>query len=196
MALETGLEGKPWYFGAVVGQLAAGVLTYLGYTLQIKEMWLSQEEQRETLNTLEDKIVRGEAAKARLPLFRQEVGVLEEELQKLVQILPQRRDVPDVLRRFRALAEQGDFVLNRFAPGIEIEKDFYNEWPISVEVQGTYHNLASFFDRMSRFSRIFNVDNLKIDNKRQGQHSVSASFVAKTFYYTTVDEESGREEGL
>ncbi len=194
MPVETGLEGKPWYLGAVVGLLAAAVLTYLGYTMQIKEMWLSQEQQVATLNSLEDNIVRGEAAKARLPVFREEVGVLEGELQKLLLILPERRDVPDVLRRFRALAEQGDFILHRFAPGTEVEKDFYNEWPISVELQGTYHNLAAFFDRMSRFSRIFNVDNLKIGNRRQGRHSVSATFIAKTFYYTAPPEDEGEEE--
>ena len=96
-----------------------------------------------------------------------------------------------MLRRFRALAEQGDFVLNRFAPGIEVEKDFYNEWPIQVELQGTYHNLARFFDRMSRFSRIFNIDNLKIDEQREAQHSISATFVAKTFVFNEakVEEE-------
>ncbi len=192
--METGLEGKPWYFGAVVGLLATGVLSYLGYTMQIKEMWATQEQQVETLYSLEDKVVRGEAAKARLPQFRQEVSVLQGELEKLLQILPPRRDVPDVLRRFRALAEQGDFVFSRFAPGAEVEKDFYNEWPISVELQGTYHNLAAFFDRMSRFSRIFNVDNLKIGNSRQGRHSVLATFVAKTFYYTAPPEDEGEEE--
>ena len=72
----------------------------------------------------------------------------------------------DVLRRFRALAEQEDFVLSEFRPGQENQKDFYNEWPITVRLQGTYHNLARFFDRMSRFSRIFNVDNLQITQTR------------------------------
>jgi len=192
--METGLEGKPWYFGAAIGLLAAGVLSFAGYSFQIKDMWAAQEKQVETLHSLEDKIVRGEAAKARLPQFRQEVAVLQGELDKLLQILPPRRDVDDVLRRFRALAEQGDFVLSRFAPGVEVEKDFYNEWPISMELQGTYHNLAGFFDRMSRFSRIFNVDNLKISNQRQGQHSIHASFVAKTFYYRVP--EGDQEEGL
>ena len=190
MALE-GLEGKPWYFGLVLGLVFTAALGFLGYTVVVKEMWKTQQDQEVELKELEDKIVRGQTAMAKLPEVREEVALLDSELEKLLLILPPQRDVPSVLRRFRALAEQGDFVLNRFAPGIEVEKDFYNEWPIQVELQGTYHNLARFFDRMSRFSRIFNIDNLKIEQQRENQHSVSATFVAKTFVFkeANVDEE-------
>ena len=190
MALE-GLEGKPWYYGLVLGLVATVGLGFAGYTLVVKEMWNTQQDQEVEMKELEDKIVRGQTAMAKLPQVREEVALLDSELAKLLLILPPQRDVPSVLRRFRALAEQGDFVLNRFAPGIEVEKDFYNEWPIQVQLQGTYHNLARFFDRMSRFSRIFNIDNLKIEQQREEQHSISATFVAKTFVFkeASVDEE-------
>ena len=53
-----------------------------------------------------------------------------------------------------------------------------------MRLRGTYHNLARFFDRMSRFSRIFNVDNLQITQARGGgQQTIQASFTAKTFVY-------------
>ena len=193
MALE-GLEGKPWYFGLVLGLVFTGALGFLGYMVVVKEMWKTQQDQEVEMKELEDKIVRGQTAMAKLPQVREEVALLDSELEKLLLILPPQRDVPSVLRRFRALAEQGDFVLNRFAPGIEVEKDFYNEWPIQVELQGTYHNLARFFDRMSRFSRIFNIDNLKIEQQRENQHSVSATFVAKTF--VLKEASVGEEEEL
>ncbi len=191
MAVETGLEGKPWYFGLVLGLVVSAGLGGLGYAMVVKDMLRTQQDQEVTMRKLEDKIVRGRTAMTKLPEVREEVALLDSELEKLLTVLPPRRDVPNVLRRFRALAEQGDFVLNRFAPGIEIEKDFYNEWPIQVELQGTYHNLARFFDRMSRFSRIFNIDNLKIEQQREEQHSISATFVAKTFVFkeASVDEE-------
>ena len=186
--MKTGLEGRPWYFGLAVGLLVLGVLGYLGYTLQIQAMQETRERQVRDIEKLQGEIARAEAAQARLPQFRREVALLEVELQKLLVILPPRRDVPTLLRRFRTLAEQGDFALNTFAPSSEVEKDFYNEWPISVELQGTYHNLAEFFDRMSRFSRIFNVDSLRIRQRPQAQHSITANFVAKTFVYKELVE--------
>jgi len=186
VAFETGLEGKAWWVGALLGAAlgTAGVL--LGIQLQLKEMHLTRDVHEGRIIELQAKISRGLAAKAKLPQFREDVALLEVQLTKLLRILPPRRDVQDVLRRFRVLAEQEDFVLAEFRPSAEIEKEFFNEWPISVRIQGTYHNLARFFDRMSRFSRIFNIDNLRIQNRRVGQHTINASFTAKTFVYKDV----------
>jgi Tfp pilus assembly protein PilO len=188
VAIETGLEGKPWWMGAAIGVGLGVAVALLGYQLQIKGMIQERERNDAQIVELQAKISRGLAAKAKLPQFREEVALLEVQLEKLLKILPPRRDVQDVLRRFRALAEQEDFVLSEFRPGQEVQKDFYNEWPITVRLQGTYHNLARFFDRMSRFSRIFNVDNLQITQARaRGQQTIQASFTAKTFVYQEAE---------
>jgi Tfp pilus assembly protein PilO len=182
------LEGKPWWVGVAIGLGLGIAAALLGYQLQIKEMYAERDRNDRQIVELQGKISRGLAAKAKLPQFREEVALLEVQLEKLLKILPPRRDVQDVLRRFRSLAEQEDFVLAEFRPGQEIQKDFYNEWPITVRIQGTYHNLARFFDRMSRFSRIFNVDNLQITQGRgASQHTIGASFTAKTFVYQETD---------
>jgi Tfp pilus assembly protein PilO len=175
--------------GVLIG-LGLGVAgAALGYQLQIKNMIQERERNNTQIVELQGKISRGLAAKAKLPQFREEVALLEVQLEKLLKILPPRRDVQDVLRRFRALAEQEDFVLTEFRPGQENQKDFYNEWPITVRLRGTYHNLARFFDRMSRFSRIFNVDNLQISQSTRGsdQQTIQASFTAKTFVYQETE---------
>ena len=188
MAIETGMEGKPWWVGVSIGLGLGLAAALLGYQLQIKQIFVEREANDRQIVELQGKISRGLAAKAKLPQFREEVALLEVQLEKLLKILPPRRDVQDVLRRFRSLAEQEDFVLSEFRPGNEVQRDFYNEWPIAVRLQGTYHNLARFFDRMSRFSRIFNVDNLQItQNRGTSQHTIAASFTAKTFVYMETD---------
>jgi hypothetical protein len=42
-----------------------------------------------------------------------------------------------------------------------------------------------FYDRISRFSRIINVENLRINALRAARstHTITADFVAKTFVY-------------
>ena len=187
MAIETGLEGKAWWVGVAIGAALGVAAALLGYQLQIKPMHAQRDANDRQIVELQGKISRGLAAKAKLPQFREEVALLEVQLEKLLRILPPRRDVQDVLRRFRSLAEQEDFVLAEFRPGAEAQKDFYNEWPITVRIEGTYHNLARFFDRMSRFSRIFNVDNLQITARGAGQHTIGASFTAKTFVYQETE---------
>lgn len=185
MAVKTGLEGKPWYFGLGVG-LGLGLVIYgLGHWqyLQPKKDELARMEGE--LQNLQTKIQEGRAAQQQLPKFREEVRQLELELDKLLRILPARRNTPDLLRRIRTLAEQGDFALKRFTPGQLSDREFFSEWPIGVSVEGTYHNLALFFDRISRFSRIINIEDLGISaiQNPNGEHTIAANFNAKTFVY-------------
>ena len=193
MALKTGLEGKPWYYGLAAGLAVAAVLYFLGswQFLQPKRDELAGQEAR--LAELQTKIQEGRAAKQELPKFREEVRQLELELDKLLRILPARRNTPDLLRRIRSLAEQGDFTLKRFTPGLLSDKEFFSEWPIAVSLEGTYHNLALFFDRISRFSRIINIEDLAITALTApggGQHTIAATFNAKTFVYKEPEPEA------
>lgn len=186
--MQTGLEGKPWYVGLAAGLVTGAVLLGLGYYLKLSPMRKELEGKKARLAELQTKIEEGEAAARELPRFQEEVHQLELELDKLLRILPARRNTPDLLRRIRSLAEQGDFALKRFTPGPLADQDFYSEWPIAIDVEGSYHNLALFFDRISRFSRIINIENLKITafQARTGGgsgHSIKATFNAKTFVY-------------
>jgi type IV pilus assembly protein PilO len=63
--------------------------------------------------------------------------------------------------------------------------EYYQEWPINVDVEGTYHNLGMFFDRVGRLSRLVNVGNLKIANQTtpRPSNTIKVSCVATTFVY-------------
>jgi len=185
VAIKTGLEGKPWYVGLGVG-LGIGALIFGVVSWRVLQPMRDQLAAGEAqLAELQTKIQEGRAAKQQLPKFREEVRQLETELDKLLRILPARRNTPDLLRRIRSLAEQGDFALRRFTPGQLSDKEFFSEWPIAVSVEGGYHNLAQFFDRISRFSRIINIEDLTVTAlpAARGTHTLSASFNAKTFVY-------------
>jgi len=190
---QTGLEGKPWYVGVLVGLVIAG-LGYAGlHQFKLKPQKAELQRQENVLAELQRKIQAGRAAQAKLPRFREEARQLELQLDQLLDILPSRRNTQELLRRIRSLTEQGDFNLLRFTPGRQIDRDFYSEWPITISLQGTYHNLALMFDRVSRFSRIINVEGLKIDTARNpGRHSISASFRAKTFIYKKPELEGAQ----
>jgi type IV pilus assembly protein PilO len=186
MAIQTGLEGKPWYVSALAGLAFGAVLFFLGFWFFARPMKKEIEQKQGRLTELQAKIQEGRAAERQLPQFREEVRRLELQLDKLLRILPARRNTPELLRRIRALTEQGNFDLIQFRPGNFRDKDFYSEWPIFIQLNGTYHNLGMFFDRVSHFSRIVNVDNLNITalrGRRAGDHTIHATFTAKTFIY-------------
>jgi Tfp pilus assembly protein PilO len=62
-----------------------------------------------------------------------------------------------------------------------------------VDLGGNYHNLALFFDRIRRFRRLVNIDNLKIDAipDQTNSRTIKAAFVAKTFVYTETETLAG-----
>ncbi|HEY7111721.1 MAG TPA: type 4a pilus biogenesis protein PilO [Thermoanaerobaculia bacterium] len=185
MALELKLEEKKWSFAIGMGLLIGIALAAAVHYAWFRNINADIRNKRTELEQLQQEIEKGRAAERKLAQFREEVKRLELELSKLLQILPSKRNTEELIKRIEALTRQGDFTLKKFTPGEFVPKEFYSEWPIEIVVDGTYHNLALFFDRMSRFSRIINVEELKINalDNAPGK-SIAANFVAKTFIYT------------
>src|SRR5919108_1953892 len=147
---------------------------------------IDEEKQKETrLEDLRRQIRELEVTASRLQEFQREVALLEAKLETLKRILPPEKETPDLMRKVQSLAAQSNLNIRTFTPAATVNKEFYQEWPINMSVDGSYHNLGYFFDRVSRLSRLGNVGNLKI-NASQSQtpsKTISADCVATTFVY-------------
>ena len=186
------LEGRPWYFGLAIGiVLAAGVVFAANYFL-IADIDAQIKSAETTIKDLDTKIEQGRSAQRKLPQFREEVRRLELELEKLRRILPSTRNTEEIIKKIKSLVDQGDFVLHKltFPKLAQVSGgDPYAEWPISVSVDGRYHNLAILFNRLSNFSRIMNVEQITIGALNvQTEKTITSDFVAKTFVYVEPKE--------
>ena len=182
MAID--LNDKPWYVAVIVG-LVLGVALFVVLQMYVfKDMQAECANLQISIDELEREIEKGLAAKADLPKLEEDIKNLELDLDRLRRILPTKKETDSLLKKLKQLTERGHFRLTRFTPGDFVDMDFYQEWPIKVELDGTYHELGKFFDRLSRFSRIINVDNLTISpTKGSSGFTIHASFVQKTFIY-------------
>jgi type IV pilus assembly protein PilO len=185
------IDGKPIWVGLLIALALIGAAVGAVHYFLVVDI---EEEIRGTEATIADldkKIEQGRAAQRKLPQFREEVRRLEIELEKLRRILPSSRNTEEIIRKLKSLVDQGDFVLRRLTfPDLAAAKpgDPYSEWPISVQVDGRYHNLAILFNRLSNFSRIINVEQISIGALSvQLDRTISAEFVAKTFVYVEPD---------
>jgi type IV pilus assembly protein PilO len=187
------LDDKPWWVGLIVGVgLAAGVL-YGAERLSVKGLKASIEAADAQIVELDQKISKGQAAERKLPQFREEVKRLELELEKLRRILPSTRNTEEIIKKIKSLVDQGDFTLRKltFPPLSAPSTDPYSEWPISVSVDGRYHDLAILFNKLGNFSRIMNVEQIAIRaTGSQETKTISADFVAKTFVYVEEKDEA------
>jgi len=185
-------EEKPMWQAAVTGLILAGVLIGVAEWQFFTPRRRDIDAAKAKYASLSAEIEKGRAAERKLAQFREEVKKLELELQKLLQVLPPERDTEDLIKKVEALVHQGDFSLLVFRTNEPIPKDFYKEYPFSIVVNGTYHNLALFFSRMANFSRIINVEDLRmhdLGNSVPGK-TLNATFVAKTFIY--IGDESAQ----
>ncbi|HEX7831329.1 MAG TPA: type 4a pilus biogenesis protein PilO [Thermoanaerobaculia bacterium] len=180
------LDDKPWWVGLLVGILIAVAVLYAAETLAVKDLKQKIASADTQIAELEQKIQQGRAAERKLPQFREEVKRLELELEKLRRILPSRRNTEEIIKKIKSLVDQGEFALKRlsFPPFNTNSTDPYVDWPISVSVDGRYHDLAILFNRLGNFSRIMNVESISITAMgNQETKTISSDFVAKTFVY-------------
>jgi type IV pilus assembly protein PilO len=181
------LNDKPWYWGFGIGVVLAAVVLYgvSSYFIDPKKEEIAAADSQ--IAELDKKIEQGRAAERKLPQFREEVRRLELELEKLRRILPSTRNTEEIIKKIKSLVDQGDFILHKltFPKLVQASTgDPYAEWPIDVEVDGRYHNLAILFNRLSNFSRIMNVEQITVTALgNQTDRTINALFVAKTFVY-------------
>lgn len=190
MAFQTGLEGKPWYYGAAMGLVLGGLLVGLVHMWKLKPIKVEIARLQAKQGELDAKIVKGKSAEKKLPQLKESVAAKKKELTVLLQVLPARYETQTILRKIRSLAEEGDFQLRVFEPSPRfIEKDFYKEWPINIKMNGSYHNLAIFFDKIRQDQRLFNIENLKVSalKGQRGNYTLETEFTAKTFVQTEAD---------
>jgi Tfp pilus assembly protein PilO len=193
MPIETALEGKPIWWGLGIGiVVATAIVVGIHWQFVAKVGGFNERiaEANVQIGELDKKIVAGRDAEKKLPQFREEVASLERELEKLRRILPSSRNTEEIIKKIKALVDQGDFELRSLQfPQLSASSGSSGdvpivEWPISVRVSGTYHDLAILFNRLSNFTRIMNVDKFTISAvSSQDQRTIDSDFVAKTFVY-------------
>src|SRR5256885_15491804 len=181
--MELSLTKLPWY--AQVGAFVALAVTGCGLFYYYYEMpaHADMEARQTQLVSLRADITKGLSTAKKLPEFRSQVGDLEARLANLKAILPEEKDAADLLNRMQAVGAQSNMTIKGFKPAPTVTKQLHAEWPIALELEGTYHNLATFFDRVGKFTRIVNISGLDVKgrDKTEANSTINATCIAMTF---------------
>lgn len=181
--MDLNLNKIPWY--GQVGLFVALAALMLGafYQLHVVPTQTEMAGRQSQLDALRADIAKASATAAQLNQFRTQVTELESRLESLKAVLPEQKDVADLLRRIQTLATQSNLVIRGFKPAPSVTKQLHAEWPIQLQLDGTYHNLGLFFDRVSKFSRIINVGNIVIRGKEKPEpgSTITVDCTATTF---------------
>ena len=181
--MQLSLSKLPWQaqIGAFVLVCAGAVFGFWNFYVVDLQADINMRQTR--LNTLKKDVARGVETARRLPEFQAQVDQLEERLVSLTAVLPEQKDVADILRRIQMLATKSNLTIQRFQPGKVVQQKMYAEIPYKLQAEGTYHNLGAFFDQISKFPRIINVGEISIKSKEppEPNKTIAAECIATTF---------------
>ncbi|MDA2928345.1 type 4a pilus biogenesis protein PilO [Acidobacteria bacterium AH-259-O06] len=175
----------------LVAVLAAGALFAVWYYV-VQPMGGRVEELEADIKELTVKVEKGQEIEAQLPQFQQEVQELEQRLAQRKQALPDQKETAEIVRRVEELAVESNLDIRSFTPQATVNKDFYEDWPIRISLEGNYNNLGLFFQKVAQFERIINVDDIQIralTNTTSRDRTISATCTATTFVFLEEEEE-------
>jgi type IV pilus assembly protein PilO len=174
--------------------LLACLLGGIGYYLHsmnagsIETLTIEVEEARQTVE--KHRIIA-----MRLNDLEVRLTTLDEMLKVAITLLPESREIPELLTQISQLGMNSGLEFRLFKPEPEKQADFYAEVPVSLSILGRFHELGRFFDHLSKLSRIVNVTDIKITLAKGSPDTptLSTNCLLTTFRFLEPRETDGKK---
>lgn len=161
----------------------AGAFAYFIYMPKLKEV---QRVERK-LKQARVKLHQTQQIANQLPKFEAEIEKLDLAFKKALNKLPDDKEIPDLLLKITKLGKDAKLTFNLFQPLANRNQEFYAEVPIDIEVNGSYHAVGNFFNKICSMPRIVNIFGYNMGNYEliEGDDFLKTKFQAVT--YTFID---------
>jgi type IV pilus assembly protein PilO len=137
--------------------------------------------QRKTQLTGE--VTQAQAQVAEIDRFKRELAELEKRLVLLQDRLPSEKETPTLYRALSSAAEQAGLAVSLFQPREARAKDVVNEIPITLAAEGSYHQVAKFFERVAALPRVVTVNDFKMSGLGKARNSMRVDLTLATYMY-------------
>lgn len=178
------LKSLDWYY-----QLA--VLVGIAALLYTTVWYFVTSETRVEIQALNDQIAQLQAknqaaqiATQRINEFRALYASKSAEYDELKVLLPEDREITNVLQGLQDTARDSRLIVARFSPREDTQQDFIMAKPVEIEVDSNFNNLREFFDKMAKLQRIVSITDfsLKQIDKQSSDRTLHAQFLLTAYY--------------
>lgn len=170
--------------------LVVAVITPLWFTQTMYPFtYASRAEKVEALEVRHQELSR-DLEKARLLVrnlerVEREYETLHEQWRVASTLLPEQNEMSDLLRKVTAAGKQSGVDFKLFKPDPVMSREFYTDNPVSVRIEGGFHQTGVFLSRLANLNRIVNVDRLRmeaLDQQDDGRLYTVATELTLTAY--------------
>ncbi len=170
------------FAGSVV--LLLGLFIYLIYLPKTGEITKIKSEK----DRLDAQLRLARVSTKNLKKLDANLTTAQDDLKFALRLLPSTSEIPKLLKNITKLGNDSDLEFLLFSPEKQVSKEFYVEIPVSMEVRGSYHNVATFFDKVGKLDRIVNVVNVNMTPLKAYSTHLKTTCKAVTYRFKEVKE--------
>jgi type IV pilus assembly protein PilO len=183
------IKNLKWHFQLII-LVSIAALLYMGV------WYFVTSETRAEVAVLNDQVsqltAKNEAARVatqRINEFRELYASKSEEYEELKVLLPEQREITNVLQGLQDTANGSRMVVMRFSPRDDTQQDSIMAKPVEVEVDSNFNNLRAFFDAMAKLPRIVSITDFKINqlDKQTAAKTLHSQFLLTAYYAAPTD---------
>ncbi len=184
-AIIENFRARPLHHKVIAWILSLIFLTGLFWLYFYKNQWEKFQELSERAERLDSEIFEANRKAKQLPKFLEETARLDKQLERVVLQLPDKKEIQALLSSISTLATDTGLEVIKVTPQREAHKDFYAEVPMYIEVEGSFHQLATFFDEVGHLPRIVNINEVSVDivTETKDEVVVRSSCMITSFRY-------------
>lgn len=178
----------PWYLRlAIFGGIALAIYGGFWYFMT-KAMHEEVDQLKEQVASLKQQNASAQIDSQRLANFKALYESKQQEYDDLKALLPEQRELTNVLQGVQDRAHSTKLILRNFSPKEDLQQDFYNGKKISVGVTSSFASLREFFELMARYQRIVSISNVEITQvEKQSPGKIINAKFDLTAYYVSAE---------
>ena len=178
------LKNLQWYYQLLIMVVVAGLLVGATRYFYTSATWDEVAQLNEQVAQLQAKNEAARVATQRINEFRALYASKAAEYEELKVLLPEQREITNVLMGMQDNPRESNLLVMRFSPKDDTQQDAIMAKPVEVEVDSNYNNLRAFFDKMAKLPRIVSITDFKITQheKQTANKTIHSQFMLTAYY--------------
>ncbi|CAM3778066.1 type IV pilus inner membrane component PilO [Rheinheimera salexigens] len=169
-------------FAFILAVLVCTLSYFLMIDSQIDELAVAENKETELRQVFRTKY----ASAVNLEAYKLQMVEMEKSFSSLLKQLPTTHETPGLLDDVTYVGTTSGLTFIRINWEPEIEKEFYTELPIKIEVIGDYHQFGNFVSEVAKLPRIVSLHDFTIQTEKDER--LRFNVVAKTYRYKEVQQ--------